>query len=97
MAEDYGGPRKEFFCMCLKAIKEKYFDDGLLPHLAKAYHTVGVIMGMFNFIVTVHVFTLVQLPVVHVQYVPTTSLYIFTTQLIIILTDLAYSTYITRY
>ena len=28
-AEDYGGPRKEFFRLCLQDIKAQYFDNGL--------------------------------------------------------------------
>ncbi|CAH3175188.1 unnamed protein product [Porites lobata] len=46
VAEDFGGPRKEFFSLCVKAIKEKYFDDGLLNHQAEAYYLVGVILGL---------------------------------------------------
>ncbi|KAM7433818.1 Fibronectin type 3 and ankyrin repeat domains protein 1 [Porites harrisoni] len=49
VAEDFGGPRKEFFSLCVKAIKEKYFDDGLLNHQAEAYYLVGVILGMLLF------------------------------------------------
>lgn len=49
MAEDYGGPRKEFFSICLKAIKERYFDDGFVDHKAEVYHTIGVIMGKLSF------------------------------------------------
>jgi len=46
-AQDLGGPRKEFFQLILQAIKEKYFDRGLLPHYEKDYQTVGTIFGMF--------------------------------------------------
>ena len=49
VAEDYGGPRKEFFSICLKAIKERYFDDGFVDHKAEVYHTIGVIMGKLSF------------------------------------------------
>ena len=48
LAEDVGGPWKEFFSLIMKAIKKHYFDDGLLEHDATAYHTVGVIMGKLH-------------------------------------------------
>ena len=40
-AEDSGGPRREFFRLCLQEIKSKYFDDGLKEHLAKDYKAIG--------------------------------------------------------
>ena len=43
-AEDYGGPRKEFFRLCLREIKAKYFDNGLKDHLSNDYSTIGLIM-----------------------------------------------------
>lgn len=44
-ADDYGGPRKEFFRLVMNAIKEKYFDKGIREHLADDYETVGILMG----------------------------------------------------
>ncbi|CAH3139854.1 unnamed protein product [Porites lobata] len=46
IAEDLGGPRKEFFGLILHEIKEKYFDHGLRWDFEKDYETVGLIMGM---------------------------------------------------
>lgn len=48
MAEDYGGPRREFFTLMLREIKEKFFDsdDGDLP-ISNEYYTIGVLLGMF--------------------------------------------------
>lgn len=43
-AEDYGGQRKEFFRLCLREIKAKYFDNGLKDHLSNDYSTIGLIM-----------------------------------------------------
>ena len=43
-AEDYSGPRKEFFRLCLREIKAKYFDNGLKDHLSNDYSTIGLIM-----------------------------------------------------
>ena len=45
-ARDAGGPRKEFFRLCLKEIKEKYFENGLRELLAEEYEYVGVIMAL---------------------------------------------------
>lgn len=45
-ARDFGGPRKEFFRLCLREIKEKYFDKGLKEHLDEEYETAGVIMAL---------------------------------------------------
>ena len=44
-ANDYGGPRKEFFRLVMLSIKEKYFDKGIREHLADDYETVGILMG----------------------------------------------------
>lgn len=44
-AEDYGGPRKEFFRLALLEIKKKYFDQGIREHLCEDYFMVGLIMG----------------------------------------------------
>ena len=54
VAEDYGGPRKEFFGICLKAIKEKYFDDGFLDHKEQVYNTIGLIMGKSSILERLH-------------------------------------------
>ena len=45
VCRNYGGPRKEFFRLVLRAIKEKFFDNGLKNHLAEDYVIVGTIMG----------------------------------------------------
>jgi len=45
-AHDAGGPRKEFFRLCLKEIKEKYFANGLRELMAEEYEFVGVIMAL---------------------------------------------------
>ncbi|KAL9977068.1 hypothetical protein ACROYT_G014433 [Oculina patagonica] len=46
-AQDLGGPRKEFFKLIMQAVKEKYFDKGLLSHYENDYQTVGSIFGIF--------------------------------------------------
>ena len=45
-AQDFGGPRKEFFRLVLKEIKEQLFDNGLIEDFAERYHTSGIIMGL---------------------------------------------------
>ena len=45
-AQDSGGPRKEFFRLVLKEIKEKLFDSGLIEDFAERYYTSGIIMGL---------------------------------------------------
>ncbi|CAB4021455.1 leucine-rich repeat-containing DDB_G0290503 isoform X1, partial [Paramuricea clavata] len=45
-AQDNGGPRREFFRICLKEIKTTYFDNGLKAHLADDYTIVGLIMAL---------------------------------------------------
>lgn len=45
-AQDLGGPRKEFFRLVLKEIKEKLFDSGLIEDFAECYYTSGIIMGL---------------------------------------------------
>ena len=45
-AQDAGGPRREFFRLCLQEIKEKYFDNGLKEHLSEDYRIIGVIMAL---------------------------------------------------
>ena len=44
---DLGGPRKEFFLLILREIKEKLFDDGVKENQEKDCHTVAVIFGKF--------------------------------------------------
>ena len=46
MASDLGGPRKEWIRHVNRAIKEKYFDHGLLYHCANDYFFVGLMMGI---------------------------------------------------
>ena len=46
IAGDSGGPRKEFFRLCMREIKEKYFDKGLRTLLADEYEEVGKIMSL---------------------------------------------------
>ncbi|CAB4037481.1 leucine-rich repeat-containing DDB_G0290503 isoform X1, partial [Paramuricea clavata] len=45
-AQDNGGPRREFFRICLNEIKTTYFDNGLKAHLADDYTIVGLIMAL---------------------------------------------------
>lgn len=45
MAEDFGGPRKEFFSAILREIYEFYFKNGLKEHMSNDYFIVGVIMS----------------------------------------------------
>ena len=45
-AEDFGGPRKDFFRLILSEIKEKYFDVGLRELLSEDYRIVGIIFDM---------------------------------------------------
>ena len=45
-AHDSGGPRKEFFRLSLKEIKDKYFDNRLRELVAEEYEYVGVIMAL---------------------------------------------------
>ena len=44
IAQDSGGPQKEFFKLCLREIKEKCFDQGLRSYLADEYEEVGKIV-----------------------------------------------------
>lgn len=46
IAFDHGGPRKEFFSLCLREIKQKYFDNGLRTLLAADYEKIGIIMSL---------------------------------------------------
>ena len=46
MASDLGGPRKEWICHVNHAIKEKYFDHGLICYCANDYFFVGLMMGI---------------------------------------------------
>ena len=45
-ANDAGGPRKEFFRLCLKEIKDKYFGNVLNDLIAEEYEFVGMIMAL---------------------------------------------------
>ena len=45
-AYDAGGPRKEFFRLCLKEIQQRYFENGLRELMAKEYEFIGTIMAM---------------------------------------------------
>ena len=45
-AQDFGGPKKEFFRLILSEIKEKLFDNGLMEDFAEDYNTSGTIMGL---------------------------------------------------
>ncbi|XP_077868632.1 uncharacterized protein LOC144359258, partial [Saccoglossus kowalevskii] len=45
-AKDYGGPRKEFFAIILREIKETYFDNGKKMYMSSDYMTIGVIMAL---------------------------------------------------
>ena len=45
-AQDAGGPRREFFRLCLQEIKQKYFDNGLKEHLSEDYKTVGIVLAL---------------------------------------------------
>ncbi|CAB3980212.1 leucine-rich repeat-containing DDB_G0290503 isoform X1 [Paramuricea clavata] len=45
-AQDAGGPRREFFRLCLQQIMEKYFNNGLREHISEDYKTVGLIMAL---------------------------------------------------
>ena len=46
LASDLGGPRKEFFMLCLREIQSKYFDQGLRDYMREDYEVVGLIMGL---------------------------------------------------
>ena len=46
IAKDLGGPRKEFFRLCLKEIHQKYFDHGLRIEFAQDYKIIGVIISL---------------------------------------------------
>lgn len=43
---DLGGPRREWIRLVSREIKEKYFDRGLRPYLAKDYFYVGIMMAL---------------------------------------------------
>ena len=45
-AQDAGGPRREFFRLCLQQMMEKYFVNGLKEHISEDYKTVGLIMAL---------------------------------------------------
>ena len=41
LASDLGGPRKEFFMLCLREIQSKYFDKGLRDYMSEDYEVAG--------------------------------------------------------
>lgn len=45
-AQDFGGPRKEFFNLAVGEIKAKYFDKGWREHLAEDYEMVGLLLAL---------------------------------------------------
>ena len=45
-AHDAGGPRKEFFRLCLKEIQQKLFENGLRELMAEEYEFAGTIMAL---------------------------------------------------
>ena len=45
-AQDLGGPRKEFFRLCVGAIKAKYFDNNPMMHLSLDYRMAGLIIAL---------------------------------------------------
>ena len=57
-ANDYGGPRKEFFRLVMLSIKEKYFDKGIREHLADDYETVGILMGEWFYKLFLYILTM---------------------------------------
>ena len=49
VAEDFVGPRKEFFRIALKTVKERYFDNGLQKMFSEDYLIIGKLFGMYDF------------------------------------------------
>ena len=45
-AQDAGGPRREFFRLCLQEIKKAYFGNGRKEHLSEDYRIIGPIMAL---------------------------------------------------
>lgn len=45
-AQEFGGPRKEFFRLVLKEIKKKSFDNGLIEDFAEHFYMCGIVMGL---------------------------------------------------
>ena len=45
-AQDYGGPRREFFATIIKEIYAKYFKKGWREHLTNDYEVVGLIVSL---------------------------------------------------
>eukprot|EP00794_Sanderia_malayensis_P012463 gene12462-13751_t len=45
-AKDYGGPRKEFFLMMMREIREKYFQNGLRQAFRDDYRKIGISFGL---------------------------------------------------
>ncbi|XP_057312418.1 uncharacterized protein LOC130653938 [Hydractinia symbiolongicarpus] len=46
LAEDYGGPRKEFFQQIIREIKEKYFDCEINLFPLSDYYDIGIVFGL---------------------------------------------------
>ena len=46
LASDLGGPRREFFMLCLIELQSKYFDNGLRDYMSNDYEIVGLIIGL---------------------------------------------------
>ena len=46
LASDLGGPRKEFFTLCMREIQRKYFANGLRDYMSGDYEIVGLLMGL---------------------------------------------------
>lgn len=44
-AQDYGGPRKDFFRLVLMEIKRTCFDHGLRELMREKYFLIGIILG----------------------------------------------------
>lgn len=45
IAEDYGGPKKEFFVHLIRQVKVKFFDDGLIEYLEEDYFEIDLLLG----------------------------------------------------
>ena len=46
LASDLGGPRKEFFTLCMREIQRKYFANGLRDYMSGDYEIVGLLMSL---------------------------------------------------
>ena len=54
MAQDYGGPRKEFFRLVLGQVKEIYFDNGLREMLKEKYMTIRISLKKIDIYLSIH-------------------------------------------